>query len=450
MLSIFCFTQTVAFSVCAEEASSEIPVTETSEILKTETTIIETTIDTTESSEIIDTTTEFIETEPIITDPVIETDFIMTDYVEDNPDFMEESTEYIPVTNVVVSEFDNEMYVDETQNLSATVLPSSATNQELRYSSSNRRVAEINAIGGITARGSGTCYIYVEADGVVSSHKLTVKIKTERITVDSKFIVMKVGNTLQLTAKAEPSNASQSMTYKSSDENILVIDQTGIITAKQAGNASVIISNGDMTASVSIIVNSDSTDTVEPNGNSLNNDNSPEVELAVEKIKNADESTVVINGLNNISSNVLKELYDTPKTLVVECNGYDIILNGMDIKNAANELNTQIDFNETNNGIEFVVNNNENIPGKFQIKFKENNADYHYLYIFNQNKNEYEMLDSLNSNNQLEVDFAGIYLLTEEKISKFRINIVLILSVAGIILILSLVYILLKKKYWFW
>ena len=47
---------------------------------------------------------------------------------------------------------------------------------EIRYETSNSKVATVNSKGVITAKGKGTCYIYVYAqNGVYKRIKVTVK-----------------------------------------------------------------------------------------------------------------------------------------------------------------------------------------------------------------------------------------------------------------------------------
>ena len=50
----------------------------------------------------------------------------------------------------------------------------------------------------------------------------------------------------------------------------------------------------------------------------------------------------------------------------------------------------------------------------------------------------------------MKISSVGEYLLTEKNMNKFKINIVWVLGAAGVILLMSLIYIFTKKKYWFW
>ncbi|MFD1441201.1 MULTISPECIES: Ig-like domain-containing protein [Lacticaseibacillus] len=71
---------------------------------------------------------------------------------------------------------------------------------------------------------------------------------------------MKVGDTKQVTAAAEPANASDAatingaITYASDNEAIATVAADGTITAVAAGTANVTATSGSFTASVKVTV----------------------------------------------------------------------------------------------------------------------------------------------------------------------------------------------------
>lgn len=69
----------------------------------------------------------------------------------------------IPVTSVTVSPKALNLLQGETAELTATILPSDATNKAVAYSSSDTTVATVGTKGVVTAKGPGTCTITVKA-----------------------------------------------------------------------------------------------------------------------------------------------------------------------------------------------------------------------------------------------------------------------------------------------
>ena len=370
--------------------------------------------------------------------------------VNDNEIKMPE-TEYVAVEDIVVSEFKDSMYVDETQNISPTVFPSDATDQRFTYSTSNQSVARIDRLGKITAVGGGTCYVNVECGGLTVSYSLRVKIKTESISVKSRYIVLKPGQQFGLEAKVSPPGASQVIKYKSQNEDIASADENGIITANDNGSTSIVISNEDYTMSVNVIVNTDGkVNADDSKANDINDSSIKSQDKLAEKIRNSAEETIVASNVKKISSEVLREMYGTDKKLIIECDGYDIYLNGRDISNAENELFTELDFTETDKGIMLSQSEQYRLPGKISIKLRNSKSDYKYFYMCSNDGKSFRKLNALSGDNTFSINSAGDYLLTTERAESFRINIVWVLGAAGVILVMSVVYIFTKRKYWFW
>ena len=86
-----------------------------------------------------------------------------------------EVEQVIRVESVTISKNTAELTIGETLQLSASVSPSSATNKEISWSSSNQSVASVNASGLVTAAGEGTTIISASADGKKGECAVSVK-----------------------------------------------------------------------------------------------------------------------------------------------------------------------------------------------------------------------------------------------------------------------------------
>ncbi len=397
-----------------------------------------------------DTETEPVQTDAPVPDlPDTPAEPFVTDFPYD-PMFSMPETEYIPVESIELAEFNDEMYVKETQNLSATVSPMSATNHDIQYASSNTRVATVSASGKLTAVGKGTCRIYVSCDNYSIYYPLTVKVKTESIDVASKFIVLKPGEQFHLEAAVQPAEASQELKFKSNDDDIIKVSEDGILTAGAIGSTSVIVSNEDITILVNVIVSTDK-DTA-----AIQNPEKPDdasglqnTDSLAQRIRETDEREITVKDLKCISAEVLKALYGTDKSLTVDLNEYTLSIRGQDIFNANNEIDTRLDLTETENGMLVKFNKGKNLPGTVSVKLKNAPKQYKYFYIVNAQSSGYQALNSL-SDNSFKVSSIGEYLLSTKNMNRIKINLIWILSGIGVILMLSVIYIFTKKKYWFW
>lgn len=95
-------------------------------------------------------------------------------------------TNDIDVTGVSVSPSDVILLEEETSQLSATVAPSDATNQNISWSSSDESIASVNGNGLITANSEGSIVITVttEDGSFIATSSVTVNRETENFIPD--------------------------------------------------------------------------------------------------------------------------------------------------------------------------------------------------------------------------------------------------------------------------
>lgn len=369
---------------------------------------------------------------------------------EDSLNYIAPTTEYVPVEEIEFGEYRDEMYVKESQSISATVYPVTASGKSIQYSTSDSSVATITASGKLTAVGTGNCRVYAECDGVSAYFDMKVRVKTEAINVKSKYIVIKPDEQFNLEASVSPAGASNNLTFKSKDESVAVVGNDGVITAKSSGSTSVIVSNEDSTILVNVIVSTDDKEAIAQNntdnGNEINNNKSDSL---TEQIRNSNDKKIVVKGIKKISSSALKVLYGTDKTLIVELDDYDLSIRGQDIFNANNEIDTQLDISSTDEGVSVKIVDDKKLPGTIGIKLKNTSKKYKYFYLVDGKTNDYRRLNAL-SNNMFKISSVGEYFLSTKNMEHFKINLLWVLGAAGVILTMSLIYIFSKKKYWFW
>lgn len=83
---------------------------------------------------------------------------------------------HIPVSGVSLSSDALSLNIDDTHRLTVTIKPSNATNIAINWSSSNTKVATVNAYGVVTAVGAGSATIYVRTVDGGYSDSCEVKV----------------------------------------------------------------------------------------------------------------------------------------------------------------------------------------------------------------------------------------------------------------------------------
>jgi|GEM_PF-530266 len=179
----------------------------------------------------------------------------------------------VAVTGVSVSPASATISVGGTQQLTATISPSNATNQNVSWSSGNSSVATVSSSGLVTgvAQGTATITVTTQDGGKTSTSSITVNTTTvpvTGVTVSPASATINVGGTQQLTATVSPSNATnKNVTWTSGNTGVATVNSTGLVTGVASGTATITVTtqDGAKTATASITVNS-TTQSAYPSG----------------------------------------------------------------------------------------------------------------------------------------------------------------------------------------
>ena len=348
-----------------------------------------------------------------------------------------DENEKIPVKDIEISDHEDELEVDKTMNLSVTVLPANATDTTVTYRSSDEKIATVNSSGEVKGIGAGKVTITVSAGNVSKSVDLTVKYATAKIEMNTTYLVLKEGDTFQLSAKVLPATADQGITYESENPDIISVTGGGLVTAKKAGSGTELVKNSDTSTAVMVIVNLEG------------RTQEPEQQESAGKTQTEYGTEVSVKDCPLVSSDMLRYLYENGKVLTLHGDGYLLQIDGKDISNWSNEFYTDIEFKEEEKGTSFCVNREQNICGRITLQLEEKTVSGEYLYLYNSSKGKYELLDQKEMH-LLKLDSAGKYLITEKKLGNGMVKFAVVLVTAVVLLGLVFVYIGVKKKYWFW
>ena len=161
----------------------------------------------------------------------------------------------IEVTGITLAPAKVTVPVGSTQELMPVFLPSNATvKPELTWTSSNSNIASVNAeTGVITAVAEGTAVITAAtsnglsatAEVQVVTNDNYVAVENIALTPSSLSAPIRVGETVSFTATVTPQNATDAaVTWRSADESVITVSNTGVVTAVGEGTAKVIATAG--------------------------------------------------------------------------------------------------------------------------------------------------------------------------------------------------------------
>ena len=132
--------------------------------------------------------------------------------------------------------------------LEATILPDTTyVNNSIVWDSSNKNVVTVEN-GNLTLIGNGEAQITVSTEnGYTAQCSITVITPITSLAVSPTSETVYVGNTIQLTGTVNPSNTTESTLWTSSNTDVATVSDTGLVTAKSAGTATITFKNSSGT-----------------------------------------------------------------------------------------------------------------------------------------------------------------------------------------------------------
>jgi len=147
--------------------------------------------------------------------------------------------------------------------LAVEIAPDNVFTEQLKWTSSNNKVATVDKYGTVTAVADGTAVITVSSGNYMDTCTVTVGNAIEKISVlNESLVINKDGGTLQLETVVEPARVVDSTllyTVEMSDcegdaKGIAFIDETGMLKAVKNGVVKVTITPKDNAAEIEPIV----------------------------------------------------------------------------------------------------------------------------------------------------------------------------------------------------
>jgi len=154
----------------------------------------------------------------------------------------------VNVTGVSLNKTEASITKNGSLTLTATVLPTNATNKNVAWSSSDETVATVDD-GVLTIVGLGTTTITVTTEDGKKTATCEVTITdvlATNIIIDNA-LSLTVGETGSIELHILPVDAAQTATWKSDKESVATVDANGVVTAVAAGTANITATTTDGT-----------------------------------------------------------------------------------------------------------------------------------------------------------------------------------------------------------
>ena len=153
----------------------------------------------------------------------------------------------VPVTGIIAegkTEFSLEY--GQGERLDTCVLPENASMQKVYWSSSNEKVATVNASGYVTGHQNGTATITATtADGgFTATFTVTVCTQPDTVSLYTGYFLLEVGEKGQMDISSYPDYADLGkLTYGSNRTDVVTVDENGVLTAVGQGSTLVYVTS---------------------------------------------------------------------------------------------------------------------------------------------------------------------------------------------------------------
>lgn len=142
------------------------------------------------------------------------------------------------VESIALDQTSLTMYVGENYRMTYVVKPANASNATLKWTTTDSKIATVDATGYITAKNTGSCVITAQAcDGSGIFTTCTVKVlrNASAITLDVTTLNLNVNDTYLLETSLKPADCTDTVLFESSNTKVAQVSVKGKITAKSKG-----------------------------------------------------------------------------------------------------------------------------------------------------------------------------------------------------------------------
>lgn len=168
---------------------------------------------------------------------------------------------YIPVSSLRFNVESVTLEMDTEYQMTATIEPYNASYKTILWSSSDESVVAVDQNGLLRTYAVGGATIYAKAEEYEVSCEISVVPSVREIVLNKENLYLVIGQKEQLQAHAIPENGlDKTFVWKSSNEEVAVVDETGVVQALQKGHATITVTCGDLvrTCNVEVYIGIDS------------------------------------------------------------------------------------------------------------------------------------------------------------------------------------------------
>ena len=160
---------------------------------------------------------------------------------------------YVPVEDITLNKESINIVKNNSEQLIATIIPSTATNKNVTWTSNDTSVATVSNTGLVTGVSSGSTYITATAQDNDYFVECTVNVYDSApvvvhptsVHLNNTNLELTIGESDTLVATVLPNNANDKSVTFTSNNSAVSVDNNGKITANSVGSATITVKTND-------------------------------------------------------------------------------------------------------------------------------------------------------------------------------------------------------------
>lgn len=165
---------------------------------------------------------------------------------------------YIPVESFRIEQDTVELPVNGTIQLAVLIEPENATPTNIEWKSSNEKVVVVSESGLISGVSEGSATVTAILGDFSATCEVTVYIpiiEAEQVVLTIDKAELNIGEAVQLEATVLPDDTTdKTLEWKSSNEEVAIVDESGLVTAIGEGSATISVTCGEASAQCEVTV----------------------------------------------------------------------------------------------------------------------------------------------------------------------------------------------------
>lgn len=175
---------------------------------------------------------------------------------DDNTDTGEKKDPVPVLEELVLDKESVTLDVGDQYTFEVKLLPEDVQDVVLTWTSSDPEVVSVEE-GTVTALAYGEATVEVRSGDIAASCQVIVDdgvVDVESVTLNATELELILGENYQLEATVEPADAEYTLTWKSSNIDVIKVDTKGLVMTQELGEATVTVTAGGVTAECAVVV----------------------------------------------------------------------------------------------------------------------------------------------------------------------------------------------------